>query len=207
MKLLFPYLARWRSANRSRYHQLLTHLCLLGHEVHVLKAPPMALDDISSRDVESRRSDVPGLEVTEFEASPALRAFWEMRIPRSKGFKKSLLALSSIDEIRRTIARQRIDVLLLYNLSQAVLLNRVDCHQHFDLADDLVEMMQLEHPLLSSIGGRAAARKSQQRLIDRAQSVTVASGVLASRIARSTLLLPNGADVTELDGADGSEWR
>ena len=51
MKILFPYLARWHSANRSRYHQLLTRLCHLGHQVYVLTAPPMGINDISATDI------------------------------------------------------------------------------------------------------------------------------------------------------------
>ena len=41
MNILFPYLARWRSANWSRYHQLLTLLCRKGHRVYVLEPPPL----------------------------------------------------------------------------------------------------------------------------------------------------------------------
>src|SRR5262245_59829172 len=83
MKILFPYLARWRSANRSRYHQLLTQLCLLGHQVYVLKAPPMALNDISFTDLDRQASaSLPdGLTLSELYAPPALRAFWRLPIP------------------------------------------------------------------------------------------------------------------------------
>ncbi len=208
MKILFPYLARWRSANRSRYHQLLTHLSHLGHEVYVLTAPPMALADISARDVESVRSrESLALQVSELHAPTPLRAFWKTPIPKTKALKKVLLSLTSVDQIRRFVVRQRIDVLLLYNLPQAILLDRVECHRHFDLADDLVEMMGLEHALLSRFGGRLAAQAAQQRLLDRAETVTVASSVLAAQLARPNLLLPNGADVVELDLADGSAWR
>ncbi|MEP7272030.1 MAG: glycosyltransferase family 4 protein [Acidobacteriota bacterium] len=208
MKILFPYLARWRSANRSRYHQLLTHLCRMGHEVHVLKAPPMALDDISARDVDSARvREESGLHLTELHAPAFLRHLWNTPIPKSKALKKGLLSLSSIDEIRRFVDREKIDVLLLYNLPQAVLLDRVACHRHFDLADDLVEMLGLEHSLLSRLGGRAAGRAAQNRLLQRADTVSVASSVLAEQIERRNLLLPNGADIAELDLADGSKWR
>ena len=167
----------------------------------------MALDDISARDFDLDRPDVSGLRVAEVSSSRALRALWATRLPRTKGLKKGLLALSSIDEIAHFVRDQRIDVLLLYNLAQSVLLGRVSCHIHFDLADDLAEMMQLEHPLLSRLGGRSKAMRSQDELVSRADSITVASSVLAARIARSALLLPNGADLAELENADGSAWR
>ena len=208
MKILFPYLARWRSANRSRYHQLLTHLCRFGHEVFVLKAPPMALDDISSRDVVSDRFPQPqGLHLSELYAPRPLRGFWQIPIPRTKLLKKGLLSLSSVSQVSRFVEREKIDVLLLYNLPQVILLDRVQCRRHFDMADDLVAMLGLEHKLVSRLGGLAAARTAQQRLLDRSDTVTVASSVLAEQITRDRLLLPNGADVTELDRADGSAWR
>src|SRR5678815_3677547 len=90
MRILFPYLARWRSANRSRYHQLLAHLCRLGHQVFVLKAPPMAVDDISSRDVLpnyefgsdliNSSSEPPGLSVAELEVSGLMRSFFDWHV-------------------------------------------------------------------------------------------------------------------------------
>ena len=207
MKILFPYLARWHSANRSRYHQLLTHIARLGHDVHVLKAPPMALDDISSRDVGSTSTTEPAsLHINELQTSPWLRSFWATSIPGTKGVKKGMLSLTSADEIRRYVDRTGIDVLLLYNLTQTVLLD-VQCHCHFDLADDLTAMMRLEHPLLSRIGGASAARSAQDRLLNRSDSVTTASRVLSSQIGCPHMLLPNGADLDELDRVDGSAWR
>ncbi len=179
----------------------------MGHEVHVLKAPPMALDDISSRDVGLTPNAEPdGLHINEFDTPIWLRSFWETSVPGTKGIKKGLLSITSVDEIRRYVDRSRIDVLLLYNLTQTVLLD-VQCHRHFDLADDLIAMMSLEHPLLSLLGGGSAARSAQHRLVNRSDSVTTASSILSSQIGRSHLLLPNGADLEELDRVDGSVWR
>ncbi|MFN0122037.1 MAG: hypothetical protein ACKV2V_16195, partial [Blastocatellia bacterium] len=119
MKILFPYLARWDSANRSRYHQLLTQLCLLGHQVYVLKSPRMAVGDISFTDLENKgSSDVQNLTISEFEAPPALRKFIEFQIPKSKLLKKGLLSLTSVDQVRRFAAEEEIDVLMVYNLPQ-----------------------------------------------------------------------------------------
>ena len=44
-------------------------------------------------------------------------------------------------------------------------------------------------------------------MISRASTVTVASSVLQESISRPSLMLPNGADLAELDRADGSAWR
>lgn len=200
MKILFPYLARWRSANRSRYHQLLTHLCAMGHQVYVLTAPPMAINDISANDLNSAEQLPAGLTVSELHAPPALRRFFAQPIPRTKLIKKGLLSLTSNTQIRRFVAREKIDVLLTYNLPQVRLLSsRVECRTHFDLADDLVAMMHVEDSVVSAMGGRAMAQAAQDRMIARATTVTVASSVLEEQIERPVLMLPNGADVEELD--------
>lgn len=208
MKILFPYLARWRSANRSRYHQLLTHLCQLGHQVYVLTAPPMALNDISATDIQGCAEDLPlGLTVNELYAPKALRGFWRVPLPKTKLLKKGLISLTSLGQLRRFIAREKIDVLLLYNLPQVPLLHLAECRTHFDLADDLVAMMNVEHNLFARRGGMRVGGAVQNHMINRATTVTVASSVLQEQIKRPVLMLPNGADIAELDQADGSAWR
>ena len=200
MTILFPYLARWHSANRSRYHQLLTHLCLRGHRVLILTAPPMALSDISSRDIGQEDRRLPdGLIISELFAPGPLRAFWQLDLPRTKLIKKGLLAISSIPQLQRVIKREKVDLLFLYNLPQVMLMELADCPVHFDLADDLVAMMEGEDRQLFKYGGRAAASFVQGRMIERARTVTVASSVLAEQLDRKVLMLPNGADLTELD--------
>lgn len=208
MKILFPYLARWRSANRSRYHQLLNQLCHQGHQVFVLKAPPMALDDISATDISNTNEELPaGLTLSELYAPTPLRSLWKTWIPRTKLLKKGLLSLSSMGQVRRFIEKEKIDVLLLYNLPQVSLLNQNECRVHFDLADDLVAMLAGEHNFLARAGAVAAARVAQERLLKQSATVTVASSVLAEQIDREVLMLPNGADLQELDQADGTAWR
>lgn len=208
MKILFPYLARWRSANRSRYHQLLTHLCELGHQVYVLTAPPMALNDISANDLITSDDQLPqGLTISELEAPQSLRSFWRMPVRRSKLLKKGLVSITSLNQICRFVDREKIDVLLLYNLPQAPLLNLVDCHTHFDLADDLVAMMEVELGVIAKAGMTTAARIAQNYMLANAATATVASTVLEEKMRRPVLMLPNGADVEELDQIDDSLWR
>lgn len=208
MKILFPYLARWRSANRSRYHQLLTHLCDFGHQVYVLTAPPMALNDISANDLITGDDYLPqGLTISELEAPQALRSFWRMPVRRSKLLKKGLVSITSLNQIRRFVAEKQIDVLLLYNLPQAPLLHLADCHTHFDLADDLVAMMEVELGVIAKMGMMTAANIVQNHMLDKAATVTVASSVLEEQIDRRVLMLPNGADIGELDQVDDSAWR
>ncbi|MFM8393675.1 MAG: glycosyltransferase, partial [Acidobacteriota bacterium] len=181
------------------YHQLMTHLCRMGHQVMILTAPPMALSDISSRDIAEERELPPGMVISELFAPPALRHFWQMDIPRTKLIKKGLISISSIPQLRRFIDKEKIDLLFLYNLPQVLLMELAGCPVHFDLADDLVAMMEGEDRHLFQYGGRLAADFVQRWMISRAQTVTVASSVLAEQIERPLLMLPNGADLAELD--------
>ena len=208
MKVLFPYLGRWQAPNRSRYHQLIRQICLLGHKVHVLEAPPAAINDLSftHADKGGAPGRLEGLSLTELHAAPLARAFLRMSFPRAKLLKKGIMSLSSMDQILRFVDRERIDVLLTYNLPQFPLLSRVNCHTHFDLADDLVAMLNHEGSILS-YGGVAAAQKAQTALIHRADTVTVASHDLAEHVDRDVETLPNGADLDLLDRADGRKWR
>ncbi|MGH9850749.1 MAG: glycosyltransferase [Blastocatellia bacterium] len=211
MKILFPYLARWHSANRSRYHQLLAHLCRLGHRVYALTAPPMAINDISANDILNGGEPLPPeLTVSELYLPEKLHSFLRRPLPRTKMLKKGLVALTSIPQIRRFIEKEKIDLLLVYNLPQAPLLRltlQAECRTHFDLADDLVAMMQVEDKFAAKVGLMTIARAVQEDMILRASTVTVASSVLQEKIKRPVVLLPNGADIAELDQADGRAWR
>lgn len=168
----------------------------------------MALDDISATDLSNSSEVLPeGLTLSELYAPAPLRALWNTWIPRTKLLKKGLLSLTSKGQVRRFIEKEKIDVLLVYNLPQVNLLKQAECRTHFDLADDLVAMMGGEHDFLARAGAVSAARSAQARMLKQAETVTVASSVLAEQIDREVLMLPNGADLAELDQADGSGWR
>ncbi|MEP7341778.1 MAG: glycosyltransferase, partial [Acidobacteriota bacterium] len=174
----------------------------------VLTAPPMALSDISATDIAGGNDDLPeGLAISELHAPDALRRFWRMPLPGTKLLKKGLVSISSISQIRGFIAKEKIDVLLLYNLPQVPLLHLVECRTHFDLADDLVAMMEVELGSIARAGAMMAARAVQNHMLAKASTVTVASSVLEEQIKRDVLMLPNGADIADLDQADGSVWR
>jgi glycosyltransferase involved in cell wall biosynthesis len=174
----------------------------------------MGINDISATDIRGAAglddAPLPGLSIDELYAPDRLRSFWRAPIRRTKLLKKGLISLTSIGQIRRLIEKERIDVLLLYNLPQLPLLRLAEqtgARVHFDLADDLVAMMRLEDRLVAAAGGELVARWAQRRMISRASTVTVASRALHETIDRPSLMLPNGADLEELDRADGSAWR
>jgi glycosyltransferase involved in cell wall biosynthesis len=175
----------------------------------VLEAPPASINEISFIDVDTtlEPASLQGLTLSELYAPRCIRAFLRTPIPGTKVLKKVLLSRTSLAQVLRHVQRERIDVLLSYNLSQEPLFATIDCHKHFDLADDLLAMMDQEGGMIARVGGQGAARRVQRRILSVADTVSVASSVLSEQLSRPALLLPNGADPAVLDEANGSEWR
>jgi len=57
VNFLFPYLARWRTVNWTRYHQLFTRLADRGHDVYVLQPPASNMPETNFQEIEV---EVPG---------------------------------------------------------------------------------------------------------------------------------------------------
>ena len=52
MKILFPYMARWKAVNWTRYHSLFSALAEMGHEVIVLQTPPSDIKETNFQEIE-----------------------------------------------------------------------------------------------------------------------------------------------------------
>ncbi|MBI4564510.1 MAG: glycosyltransferase family 4 protein [Planctomycetes bacterium] len=198
MRILFPYLARWRSANRTRYHHLLAALARRGHAVRVLQPPPMpGSAETNFQEVEA--TDTPGLRVEEL---PVPAALWRLPVPLNKLFKKGVAALSA----RRALDGDPEEILFLYNLPLWPLAesNRPVV---FDVSDDLLAM--LDHEAGGVLGPpiRPLARNVLENLCSRAARVTTSSSVLAEQLGPECVVLPNGVDLAAVERADGSGIR
>jgi glycosyltransferase involved in cell wall biosynthesis len=194
VKILFPYLARTRAANWSRYQQLLTARARAGDDVTVLEPPPRRSDETNYRDM-----DLALPERFRSEEVPLPRAFWETRFPFDKIVKKgaySLAANRRAREIGRTSAP---DVVLVYNVTQESLL-RYPAPVVFDVADDLPAMMRVEAGVFGPVLA-AAARRALARMIRRAALVTTPSRVLLPSLGPRAVFLPNGVDPREIASA------
>jgi glycosyltransferase involved in cell wall biosynthesis len=202
MRFLFPYMARWHSANWSRYHQLLAALCRRGHEVFVLQPPSLNLAETNYAEVEVTAQD--GLILSEVAVSPGL---WQRRFPLEKLMKKGLYTLACREPVREIIRQQRIDALLIYNLPQHILLHHASCLRIFDVADDLVAMLGQEVGSLFSPAARHIAETWQEKLVASCDLVTVASETLQERFGPAATLIPNGVCLDELAAADGAALR
>lgn len=194
-------MARWRSANWTRYHQLLTALCRKGHQVFILEAPALALSE------ETNYTDL-DIELPEGMFVQEIRMpFWEMRLPQDKLVKKGLITLATKPVLGDLIQQNAIDILLLYNFPQYVLARGTSCPIVFDIADDLIAMFDHEvgqawRPILHGI-----AEGLQNRLIQTSHLVTTSSVVLAERLGNRAVVVPNGVDWEAAQKADGRRIR
>ncbi|HLH23993.1 MAG TPA: glycosyltransferase [Chloroflexota bacterium] len=203
MRLLFPYLARWQSANWSRYHNLLGALARRGHEVLVLQAPARP-DARETNYVDLGGALAPGIRLLDV---PVLQPLWQPRYPLDKLAKKGLVSVATRLAVGAVARQQAVDVLLLYNVPQVVLLGATRATVVVDLADDLLAMLRHEAgPWLRPLA-LPPARQSLRALIAAADLVITPSSVLAQRLGPKVRVLPNGADLARTARADGTAIR
>jgi len=200
MNILFPYLARWRSANWSRYHGLLGALCQKGHRVWVLEPPPWPTSEETNY-TETNVVLPAGMVVQQLQ--PPL---WRYRLPMEKVAKKGLITLSARSALRDVIARNDIDLLMLYNLPQYVLAQIAPCVTVVDVADDLVAMLDHELGSVRRLGIHRLSRAMLDGLVQSSSMVTTPSTVLAERLGHATVV-PNGVEWAASQRADGDRIR
>lgn len=197
MRILFPYLARVRAANWSRYQQLLIARARAGDDVTVLQPPARRSDETNFSEI-----DASFPERFRAEEVALWRPFWNTRFPFDKIVKKGAYSLAANRRARSLGRSGRPDVLLLYNLTQESLLT-YPAPVVFDVADDLPAMLRVE----ARIAGRAlegVARRALGRMIRGAALVTTPSRVLLPRLGPGAVFLPNGVDRGEILLARGS---
>lgn len=191
MNVLFPYMARWRAANWTRYHQLLTHLCLKGHQVTVLEPPPLALAETNFIDL-----DIAVPEGLSFRQVPV--PLWRVKTPLHKLAKRALYSLACRSVMRTILDSRGADVVLLYNLPQRALLRQGPWITAFDVPDDLPAMLEHELGWLNTYAVRRLAESVQARMVEQCQVVTTASLSLKEHLGEKAVLIPNGVCLREV---------
>ncbi len=200
MIFLFPYMARWRAVNWTRYHQLLTHLCHKGHQVIVLEPPPLTLSETNFIDLDialPERMSVVQVPVP----------LWRVKTPWQKLVKRGLYTLACRSMMREVMSAHAIDVVVLYNLPQWALLQKGPWLTVFDMADDLTAMLEHELGWLGNWGIRRIAEVLQNRMVTQCQVVTTASVCLQERLGEKAVVVPNGVCLKEAAGRDGEKLR
>jgi glycosyltransferase involved in cell wall biosynthesis len=191
VKILFPYLARARTANWSRYHQLLLARARAGDSIRFLQ-PPMR----SSSETNFHEIDFEFPKEFVIEEVPVWRRFWEQRFPFDKIVKKGAYSFLANRRVRSLVAADPPDILLIYNLTQSSLLGG-PVPVIFDVADELPSMLRREAGAAGPVL-EAVARRTLTGMLRRATLVTTPSREMLPRLGSHAVLVPNGVDPSEI---------
>ncbi|MFH2138127.1 MAG: glycosyltransferase family 4 protein [Candidatus Omnitrophota bacterium] len=198
MKFLFPYMARWKAINWTRYHQLFTRLAKMGHDVYVLQPPP-APDLIETNFQEIEVDLPPRLHLIDVEVN---KFIWNRKFPFNKLLKKGYYSFCSYRTVRKIAKKNKIDVLFVYNIPQYNLLNACDCFKIFDYADDYREMLKHELGFFNNWLTLEIADLFIKGMMKRADCTLSVSHGLAELISRENtevIVLPNGAEEDDFE--------
>ncbi len=199
MHILFPYLARYRAVNWTRYHHLFGQLAAMGHRITVLQPPAADIGETNFQEIEV---ELPANIALHDVAMPDW--FWNRRWPLDKLVKKGSYGLACRDTVERIVAEDPVDALIVYNLPQAGLL---DIHPHgrklvrvFDLADDYEAMLAKELGRLAVGPVLWQGRRTLHGMIAAADLVLSVSHCLAEDYpGRHIEVLANGVDFARFD--------
>jgi len=202
MNLLFPYMARWKAANWTRYHQLLTKIAQKGHHVHVFQPPALESDETNFHEI-----DVKLPENLHLHDLHIIDIIWKKKYPFDKLVKKGSYSIISNSRIKKAIKKYDIDTLLLYNIPQYQLSKIDSCFTIFDFADDYIAMLKHELQKYSNAFILKFAEKLLNKMISNTDLTIVISKVLAEEIGVKSYIIPNGVCLEEAQIGMGTEYR
>lgn len=206
MNFLFPYMARWKAINWTRYHQIFTRLANMGHNVYILQPPSSNMKETNFQEIDIA---VPkNIHLIDVKLNPAI---WNYRFPLNKLIKKGYYTLASRKKIKEAIKEFDIDVLFLYNIPQYPLMNGHHCITIFDFADDYIAMLQHELGRMSNPYILKYAQSILDKMINKSDLTLAVSNVLVysinDRERKNVKVIPNGASLDDFILKDVSEKR
>jgi glycosyltransferase involved in cell wall biosynthesis len=197
MNFLFPYMARWRAINWSRYQQIFTQLAKMGHDVYVLQPPSSTIGETNFQEISI---DIPGhLHLFDLNVNPVI---WNMQYPLNKLVKKGYYSVRSVKKVNEMIREFNIDVLFLYNIPQYPLMTNKRCITVFDFADDYIAMLKTELGRLSNPLVLGMATRILNKMFMKSDLILSVSSVLADTIQHmqaKVKVLPNGVESESLN--------
>lgn len=196
MNILFPYMARWKAVNWSRYHSLLTELSRMGHEIFILQPP-----SIKSQETNFQEIDVELPENLHLIDVPVPKVIWNRTLPYDKIFKKGLYSIYCKRMVDRIILKEQIDTMLLYNIPQYFLSRTKKCKVIFDVADDYLPMLAQELGLLANKATLGVAKYVFNDMLRHSDVLLTVSRVLADDLDGEVTVIPNGVDPSKANAA------
>ncbi|MBU1628033.1 glycosyltransferase [bacterium] len=202
MNILFPYMARWKAANWTRYHHLLTRIAEKGHNVHVFQPPPMKSEETNFQEIKvelPKNLYLHDLHIPNF--------VWSKKYPFDKLLKKGSYSLINNTAIIKAIDKYDIDFLLLYNIPQYRLSKIKSCVKIFDFADDYIAMLDHELHKYSNNQILKFANYLLKKMMANVDLTLVISDVLAENVDGKSFILPNGVCLDDAIIGIGKEYR
>lgn len=205
MRFLFPYMARWKAVNWTRYHQIFTKLAEMGHDVYVLQPPSSDINETNYQEI-----DINIPEKLHLIEVPVNKHIWNLRLPFNKLLKKGYYSLKCEKIVFKLLKEYEIDAVLLYNIPQYMLLKKLqnECFTIFDLADDYMAMLKQElgkfrNPFLIYLGSNMLNVMVSDSDVTLAVSKVLADD-FSSRLKKDIKVLPNGVDFHKVKKAEGA---
>lgn len=194
MNILFPYMARWRSANWTRYHALFTEFAKLGHKIYVIEPPSLKSPETNFIDLDVSVHE--NIKIITLENPP----LWNFSLPYSKVIKKGIYILKLSKIIENLVEKYNIDILFIYNLPHYILAKKLKGKVKivFDIADDLPEMLVHELPLAKTFI-KKIANTYMHRIEEISDLVITVSEGLKKKTIKDSFIIPNGVDLSLLD--------
>jgi glycosyltransferase involved in cell wall biosynthesis len=168
----------------------------MGHRVFVLQPPPLICAESNFKDVPTEK--VEGISLIDV-AIPDW--FWSRRMPLEKLIKKGVYSLVSLFWARDVIRREKIDLMILYNIPQYPYMFIKGPAKVFDYADDYVSMLQQELGRFSNQFTTWLAKSFLHHMVSRSEHVFAVSNVLSGSLDRKAVVLPNGVSVEKAETA------
>lgn len=201
MKILFPYMARWKSVNWTRYHSLFDELAEMGHEIYILQPPPLLSKETNFQEIEVELKE--NIHLVDINVPGWL---WNVKFPFDKLFKKGIYSLWCHSSVSRLIDELGIDLLLLYNIPQFFLSRTRKCPVVFDVADDYIPMLAQELGALSNRFTLKLAEWVFNKMLGNSEVILTVSNVLSDDLPIESSVVPNGVSPDKANNLQSDIW-
>ena len=190
MNILFPYMARWKSINWTRYHNLLTEFAKRGHKIYIIQPPPLKSNETNFLEIEIEvHKNIHLINLDKI-------LLWNINLPFSKILKKGIYTYVLSKKINEYIKKFNIDLVILYNIPQYLIIKNLKDKTNiiFDISDDYPEMLKYEIKILGSFIKKLGENYLKE-MINMVDLVVVSSNGLKEKYCKIAYLIPNGVDL------------
>lgn len=190
-------MARWKSINWTRYHNLFTEFAKRGHKIYIIQPPSLKSEETNflEIDIEIHKN----INLITFSEVP----FWNLNIPFSKIIKKAIYSYLLSRKIEDYIRKFNIDIIFVYNIPQYFIVKKLKGKVKiiFDICDDFPEMMKYEIKIFKNFI-KNLGKNYLNKLINLSNLIITSSQRLKEKYFNNAYLIPNGVDLDLLNNIE-----